>query len=398
MTSRFATAVTVLAIGVLVGCGGGGGGTESPTPTTSVSVTPAMSSTPSTSMTPTPVPSVTPPSVVPLAWAVGGRTVLESEDGGLTWSLEMQAQVNAVEFVDRMVGWIAGATTAGGHLFHTTDGGLHWRDEIANAPSPSPLLFDVAVVDARHAVAVGSENGFLHPEDFHRGPPVAIVTNDAGATWQHARLEGVDPERFKEVELGSVCITATGTGLAAGTDVNTFVGTLALLTHDAGTSWMNITDRLPPVLLAKVACVGESDLWFAGGTSYLLHSADGGETWTDLSATVSSGLYIQAVRFRDPLVAWLAGDDPSHRLLALATTDGGQHWQEHVLAEGVGETGIGLDFLGQRVIVVAQDLHPSSIPRSSFGLSFTTVDGGTTWTETVHPEPIDALWDVTLVP
>jgi len=36
--------------------------------------------------------------------------------------------------------------------------------------------------------------------------------------------------------------------------------------------------------------------------------------------------------------------------------------------------------------------------RSSFGRSWVTVDGGTTWSATEHPEPINALWDVALLP
>lgn len=69
----------------------------------------------------------------------------------------------------------------------------------------------------------------------------------------------------------------------------------------------------------------------------------------------------------------------------------------------VGSTGLvdvtaALDFDGARGVVVAQDLHPLSPPRSSFGVAFATADGGATWTETVFPEPINALWDVVLLP
>lgn len=69
----------------------------------------------------------------------------------------------------------------------------------------------------------------------------------------------------------------------------------------------------------------------------------------------------------------------------------------------VGSTGLvdvtaALEFDGARGVVVAQDLHPLSPPRSSFGVAFATADGGATWTETVFPEPINALWDVVLLP
>ncbi len=395
-----AKALTLLALTAFSACGSGGTH-EAPMPTAPISPGMSISPTPTSPSSPTP-PSPAPTGAVPIAWAVGSRQILRSDDGGLTWSVETGVQVNAVAFADRSNGWIVGAATTGGHLLHTTDGGEHWHDEISNLAAPSPLFVDVAVLDAQHAVAVGSENGFLQLQDFHRGPPVAVVTQDGGATWQRAPLGGADLNQLRDVALGSVCLTATGPGLATGTDVDTFVQTLVLLTHDSGNTWTDITSRLPAVPLARTACAGDTDLWFAGGSSTLLHSGDGGATWSDLSANLPADIAIGAVKFRDALVGWLAADDAvsgsGPRLVAFQTLDGGQHWQEHVLKDGVGELSLGLDFLGQRVIVVAEDLHPLSIPRSSFGLSFASTDGGETWAETVHPEPINALWDVTLVP
>ena len=90
----------------------------------------------------------------------------------------------------------------------------------------------------------------------------------------------------------------------------------------------------------------------------------------------------------------------SRRMRVLHTTDGGAHWTSHDIAgsTGLSEVYAALDFAGARGVVVAQDLHPLSPPRSSFGVAFATADGGATWTETVFPEPINALWDVVLLP
>jgi photosystem II stability/assembly factor-like uncharacterized protein len=307
----------------------------------------------------------------------------------------MHAQVNAVDFVSRDVGWVVSATTSGGHLFHTTDAGETWIDQADTVSEPTPLFFSVAALDPARAIAVGSENGFLHPDDFHRGPPAIVVTDDGGGSWRRAPIQGLDVSRVQEIELLDVCVTSTGIGLAVGTDVTTFSETIVLLTRDSGASWSDVTTELPAIPLAKVSCVGEQDLWFAGGTAQLTHSSDGGQTWHDASESLPADFRIGAISFADGLDGWLVGD----RLRALHTVDGGGHWTVHEVpgTTGLVELTLGVDFDRQDGVIVAQDLHPLSIGRSSIGVTFATRDGGATWVETVLPEGINAIWDVELI-
>lgn len=365
-------------------------------PTFSPSATPSNASS-----TPSPVASATPLAPSGVAWAAGGRHVLRSDDGGLTWSVALNAQVDALDFLDRDVGWVAAATTDGGHLYHTDDGGRHWRDDAGELSTPTPLFFDVAAPDAKHVVAVGSENGFLQPNDFHRGPPVIVVTNDGGATWRRATLIGVSRTASREIELLSACLTAGGIGLATGTDVTTFTETLVLLTRDFGSTWTNVTGRLPRTLFARAACTDDGHVWFGGGST-LMRSDDGGTTWVDLADALPADLNIGALTFHDPARGWLLAETFSettgHRLLALNTVDGGGHWSEHLLATDTGEVGFGaIDFRDGHAVAVVSDLHPFDLERSAFALSFVSADGER-WEETVHPEPINALWDVELLP
>lgn len=271
------------------------------------------------------------------------------------------------------------------------------------------MLIDVAALDSMRAVAVGSENPAVDPDGLHEGPPAVLVTSDGGATWPRARLVGVDPALFQEVRLTSVCLTAAGVGLATGTDLKSFEQTIVLVSHDAGETWTDITARLPFRLNARVGCTAGERLWFLAGESAVVRSSDGGVTWEDRGTELRPNLALRALAFVDAATGWLAAEDPfgapsvpggpGHRIVLLDTQDAGDHWRERPVAAGRGELTLALDFFDRRRgVIVAQDLHPFAFPRSSFGLSFVTADGGDTWTETTHPEPINALWSVQLFP
>lgn len=383
----------VFFIAVLPACGGGGreGSPSAPTPS------PA---------TTTPIPTTTVPPVGLVAWAAGGDQLLRSDDGGSRWISIRNPGGRRLAFSDRDTGWLIGGSS---FILHTTDGGRQWVDQTENIAGIPPVLIDVAALDAMRAVAVGSENPVVDPGGLHEGPPAVLVTSDGGATWRRARFDGVNPPLFDEVRLTSVCLTAAGVGLATGSDFKNFEQTVVLVTRDAGETWENITARLPLRPNARVGCAPGEQLWFLAGESTVVRSSDGGLHWEDRGTDLRPHLFVQALTFVDPSTGWLVAEDPfgapsapgaaGHRIVLLDTEDAGEHWGERLVAANRGELTLAVDFFDrQRGVIVAQDLHPLALPRSSFGLSFVTADGGATWTETVHPEPINALWDVELFP
>jgi len=383
---------------VFVGCGDGSGSDPAAHPSTTAAVTlSAPTATPivvAPSANPSASPSVaaTPAEV---AWAAGGNSLLRSDDGGFHWR-DTGRGASGLAFVTRDVGWIF---SEGGQLSHTVDGGRTWTDQVPNIVGAAPVMLDLATVDGIHAVVVG---GAPRLDITRLGPPAALYTADAGATWIPAALPPFDPDLLADVDLLSACLTASGLGLATGTDIKNFTTSIVLLTHDGGRSWDDITDRLPHRLFAQVACGTDGRLWFLGAESTVMVSADGGASWEDHGAAFPPHRTLEGGVFLADGVAWLAALDapPGHRLLAYRSDDGGESWAEHVIAPEVIEIEkLGLAALdGAHAVVVAQDEHPLAFPRSSFGRSWVTIDGGATWAATEHPEPIDALWDVALVP
>lgn len=95
-------------------------------------------------------------------WAVGGRTVFHTTNGGDTWEEQVQfSETNSlwsVYFVDRNTGWVVGR----GPIQHTEDGGKTWIAQPTNTPYG---LTKIHCVDAQHCWAVGEHGTVLQYVD-----------------------------------------------------------------------------------------------------------------------------------------------------------------------------------------------------------------------------------------
>lgn len=99
-------------------------------------------------------------------WAVGkNTTVISTTNGGVSWSakviLPSDAELRAVHFANPIVGCIAGKkhSTNLTTLLRTTDGGVSWNPMARGAGKD---LYDVFLVDACNAWAVGEDGIILH--------------------------------------------------------------------------------------------------------------------------------------------------------------------------------------------------------------------------------------------
>jgi photosystem II stability/assembly factor-like uncharacterized protein len=389
--SRRALRALMLVV-VVSGCGGDGGGDEEPPPTASPTPTATIAPTPLPSDTPTPSPAATP--VPAVAWATGSQ-LLRSDDGGFTWTATGLGLVHAVSFADQSVGWVVSGTVPG-IVLRTGDGGATWIPQGSHIVGAPPVLNDVVAADTMHVFAVGQE-----ARDLPLPPgPAVLFTEDGGRAWRRALLPPLDAA-LANVELRTVCVAPTGAGLATGTDFVGFEASLVLVTRDGGRSWQDATTRVPRGLDAAAACDTSGRLWFLGPRSTVRVSADGGTTWEDRQGDLPGSLRVQRGAFLGGGLGWIAtssGVSEGH-LRVFRTRDDGATWEPRLDVDGLGELTLGFDAIDDRsAVVVAQDARPLQLPRSSFGRSWATHDGGATWTAVEHPPPVDALWDVDLVP
>lgn len=123
---------------------------------------------------------------------------------------------------------------------------------------------------------------------------------------------------------------------------------------------------VPAASANAVDLISAAEGWAASTTGVgILHTTDGGLTWSTQSTPVSENL--EAIRFMDALHGWAAGDNS-----LLYTTDGGATW---VKGKSFTATNYGVDY--------ADALHVWAVGIG--GIVYRTVDGGKNWTWKTTP-------------
>ena len=239
-------------------------------------------------------------------WVVGdGGTVLRTLDGGATWTPQpgFSGLLRSIDFVDAQHGWIAGHE----RLYGTTDGGATWHLHPLVPPRGADLSF------------VSSTTGWLASKDIYR-------TVDGGTTWQIQAPSSPDLE-FHEVELvDELHGWALARAYSDGGDVE---GTsIVFHTSDSGVTWeRRYAHGNWQEGFTGIAAAGERQAWVVGVDRgrYRLgeykHVTRDGVTW-ELVPDTTNGTALADVHFVDALVGWACGFGGS----IIHTTDGGATW------------------------------------------------------------------------
>jgi photosystem II stability/assembly factor-like uncharacterized protein len=250
------------------------------------------------------------------AWAVGKNgVILHTKDGGREWKLESSGTTQtlcAVSFAHKTaegggpiqeVGFAVGAS---GTILSTQDGGLSW---VKQGSGVKDNLLGVQALDKTTAYTVGAFGTFLS-------------TFDGGATWTKYKFswEKFIPRVIEEqgglVEpnLNAVCFVTPAIG------------------------------------------------WVAGEFGLILHTRDGGRTWTSQRNGGKLGQLFD-VKFRDERTGWAVGQRGGF----IWTQDGGQHWLP--VKRNSDRDLFAVSVEGQNILVVGDRTLVAS------------KDGGATWTE-----------------
>jgi photosystem II stability/assembly factor-like uncharacterized protein len=223
--------------------------------------------------------------------------ILISTDGGATWSTRtFDRSIEGVAFGDTNTGTAVGFA---GAMLHTTDGGGSW---LGQQESVSPnTLFGVAFVDPRVGTAVGDLG-------------TIIRTKDGGTSWR-TQASGTSLPLFGVAAVDDEELMAVGGDILTAEHV--IVGTT-----DGGVTWI---DRTPPDLLVpmvSVACPASGTCTAVGECGKVVHTDDGGSTWTtQRDGDCSTLLPLLGVAFSDTEHGIAVG-----RGSILRTENGGETW------------------------------------------------------------------------
>jgi len=238
-------------------------------------------------------------------WIVGRYgLVLHTEDGGKTWDQQQTGTAKAltgVSFVDRTHGFCVGS---GGTILVTADGGRSWTPQESGV---AEQLLGVQALSPTVAWVVGAYGTLLS-------------TNDGGVHWvKHAlswdRLiaeEGSEAS-YLEPNLNAVFFLNPALGWV--------VGEFGLILHttDGGETWT--ADRygvqLPQLYAIVVQENGKG--WALGQKATFLRTAGLGKHWEEIDLGVKRDLYALTL---ESTLGLVVGNG-----IALATSDGGATWK-----------------------------------------------------------------------
>ena len=233
-----------------------------------------------------------------------------------------------------------------GLILVTNNRGKSWERRPTDT---TKALSAISMTDDKHAFAVGSGG-------------TVLSTQDGGATWR-SQASG-----SKDQLLGVHALSSTHAYV-----VGAF-GTL-LSTTDGGTIWtrheikwdqligkiINESGYIEPNLNA-IYFSSPTKGWIVGEFGLVLHTEDGGRTWTaQRSGSDLPQLY--SVKFIDDQRGWASGQAGS----LIRTTDGGKRWTTVEIDSKRDLYNVSVD--GQRLIIVGD------------GIAFGSDDTGSSWKE-----------------
>lgn len=279
--------------------------------------------------------------------AVGQNgAIVSTADGGTTWTPRSSGTTSDLWAVSCTAGGTCVAAGSGGTIVNSSDGGGTWSHRA------SGTTFDLSGVScptATHCVAVGAAG-------------TVLTSPDGGVSWTPQAAAGSS-------NLVVACSTASSCVMVGnGTGEGAFVST------DGGVTWV----LKAVAALNGVSCPAATSACFADGDNgEILHSIDGGTTWTSLSSDpiVNGGRAVTCV----------AGGCIDVGYGGAATSTNGSAWTDR----GGGGTLNAVSCVTIGFCV--------AVGRGNTGVILTSLDGGANWNPPVSGTPATFLNGVACV-
>lgn len=244
--------------------------------------------------------------------------VVVSADGGRTWtqaSVPVSVTLTAVDFPTGDKGWAVGHD---GLILHSGDGGMSWHKQLDGHGLNEQIVSVAERIVENYRAELAALEALEAPDEF--------ALEDAAFLLEEAEfmLEGAmdDAEAGPVRPLLDVWFRDAQEGYVTGA-----YGML-LHTADGGESWTLVSDRMrnPQAFhLNQIAPAPDGALFIAGEAGLVFRSLDGGSSWATLEPGYEGSFYGLVVS---------PSANPGYELLAYGlrgnlyrSTDRGENWQ-----------------------------------------------------------------------
>lgn len=310
-------------------------------------------------------------------WVAGeATTILETRDGGATWTqrehspVDRGGDVAALDFATDKVVLAAGSEGPPAGRWWVTNDGVNWVTPSGASGFAPFTSVDVVSTDSAYTLA---GDGKIRVEKAG-----SAVTRDAGAgTWLGVRFAGLtgyvvgsgikktpdDGVTWTPPPASPTAQTLRGISLVSATEVFACgdAGTVVKTTN--GTDWVDVSTGLAAALRG-VFFIDALTGWVVGDGGVVRKTVDGGASWIT-PTTTGTFLDLYDVWFPTASVGYAVGNLGT----VIKTTDGGLNWTD--LSRGYMVQLNAVDFTRDGVRGVAV---------GNGGLVLRTTNGGATWT------------------
>ncbi|MDG5815325.1 YCF48-related protein [Chitinispirillales bacterium ANBcel5] len=246
----------------------------------------------------------------------GTQVIFHTTDAGETWELQYESnetcleplrgmqRVNDIVFVDENRGWAAGFAESdlcngfNNSVLYTEDGGETWEPKIDQT---GHRILSIAAL---------GDIVWLLPENREHQNIRILKSTDNGVTWELFETPISEPLQ----QVGEIFFLDDLNGWIAGGSNG-----LLLSTSDGGETWQRSADETITGAVNAVHFSSLTEGWVGGENLY--YTADGGETW-QLSDLEFGSDQINSIKFVSENVGWIAGDWG----VIMHTQDGGESW------------------------------------------------------------------------